>query len=185
LVAGAAGPARAGGNLVMNGDFATGDFTDWTLSGDDSQVYVSSGVLSGSAFQAALTTSGLGDGFLTQTLATTAGQQYQVSFLLGDDGSIPNSLTVSLGGTTLATLLGTGSNTLPAGTPYSFDVIAPSSGVLQFDFLDIPGYLYLTNISVTAVASAVPEPSTAVSATLGTLMVIGYFWRKRLKSNEV
>ena len=80
---GAARPAKADGNLVLNGDFGTGDFTNWTLSGDDSQVFVSSLQLSGSSYQASLTTSGMGDGFLTQTLSTTSGQQYLVSFLLG------------------------------------------------------------------------------------------------------
>jgi hypothetical protein len=35
-------PAPSGSNLVANGNFATGDFTDWTLGGnsDNGQIFI-------------------------------------------------------------------------------------------------------------------------------------------------
>jgi hypothetical protein len=171
-------PGTAKADLVVNGDFGTGDFTGWSLPGDTSSAYVSG---SPGDYAAALTTSGIGDGFLTQALSTTAGQDYLVSFLLAGDGETPNSLVISLGGTTLASLTDV-PNTLSSPVSYSFGFTASSSSsLLQFDFVDVPGYLYLTNVSV----NAVPEPSTAVSAILGALMVSGYAWRKHRRSNEV
>jgi hypothetical protein len=181
LTVGVAGPVKAGGNLVSNGDFATGDFTGWTLSGDTSYVYVSG---TPGSYAAALTTTGLGDGFLSQSLSTMAGQEYVVSFSLAGDGATPNSLTVSLGGTSVTSL------TDVAGPPttytiYTYDVMAPSSpSTLLFDFVDVPGYLYLANISVTLAGASVPEPSTAVSASLAALMLIGCYWRNHRKPNE-
>jgi hypothetical protein len=183
LVIGAAEPAKAGGNLVMNGDFATGDFTDWTLTGDTAFVFVSG---SPGNFVAALTTTGLGDGLLSQSLATVAGQQYDVSFALAGDGTTPNSLAVSLGATTVTAFTDVPGPPTPLVT-YSFDVIASAApSVLKFDFVDTPGFLFLTNISVTAVSGAVPEPATVVCAGQGALMLlVGYFWRKNRKSHEV
>jgi hypothetical protein len=170
-------PGTAKADLVVNGDFGTGDFTGWSLSGDSSYAYVSG---SPGDYAAALSTSGMGDGFLTQTLSTTVGQDYLVSFLLAGDGATPNSLVVSLGGTTLVSLTDV-PDTLSSPVLYSFDFTASSSSsLLQFDFVDDPGYLYVTNVSV----NAVPEPSTAVSAALGILLVCGYAWRKHRKSIE-
>jgi hypothetical protein len=171
----AAGTAKA--NLVVNGDFGTGDLTGWSLSGDTSSVYVSG---SPGAYAAALTTSGLGDGFLTQSLSTTAGQEYLFSFLLAGDGATPNSLVVSLGGTTLVSLTDV-PNTLASPVSYSYDFTASSSSsLLQFDFVDLPGYLYVTNVS----ANAVPEPSTVVSAGLAALILFGFACCKRRRSNK-
>ena len=159
FVVGASGPAQAGGNLVANGDFATGDFTDWTLGGDSSFAYVSG---SPGNFVATLTTTGAGEGTLSQSLATVAGTEYVVSFALASDGATPNSLAVTLGGTTVASL----SNVPGPPTPlltYTYDITASAApSVLQFVFVDVPGNLYLTNISVTAAVSAVPEPATVV-----------------------
>ena len=125
LAIGAAGTAQAGPNLVLNGNFGTGDYTNWALSGDNSEAFVSSGQLTGSTFQAALTTSAADNGFLMQTLATVAGQQYTYSFLLGGDGGTPNSFSASLGGTTLVSLTNV-ADTLPAGTTYTGSYTASS-----------------------------------------------------------
>ena len=177
FVIAAAGPVKA--DLVVNGNFATGDFTSWTLSGDTSSAYVSG---SPGNYAAAFTTS-TADGFLTQNLSTTPGQQYTASFLLTGDGASPNTFTASLGGTTLVSLSNVG-NTLPSGTPYSFSYTASStSSLLSFDVRDDPGYLYLTNVSV--IAAAVPEPSAIVLAGLGMPMLMVQLWRKRRKSHRV
>ena len=95
LAVGAAGPAKAG--LVVNGNFGTGDFTGWTLSGDTSGPDYVSGTFPG-PYAAALTTS-VSDVFLSQTLplSTVVGQEYLFSFSLAGDGATPNTFSASLG----------------------------------------------------------------------------------------
>ena len=77
-----AGPVKA--DLVVNGDFGTGDFTGWTLTGDSSQAFVSVALR---RFAGGGSTTSTADGFLTQNLATTAGLGYTVSFSLAGDGA--------------------------------------------------------------------------------------------------
>ena len=128
-------------SLVTNGSFATGDFTGWNLGGDSSGDYVASGQLNGSAEQAALTTNGDDNGTLSQTIATTVGKTYLLSYLLGGDGATPNSFSASFGGTTLSNLSNV-SDTIPIGSTYSFDYTASASfSTLQFTDDDAPGYL--------------------------------------------
>ena len=149
-------PSAHAANIVLNGNFGTGDYTDWTRAGDSSGDSVTSGQITGSAFQAALTTNGDDNGYLSQSLATTAGQKYQLSFVLAGDGATPNDFSVSLGGTNLASLSNIG-DTLPSGTSYAYTYTATAASTeLQFIDDDAPGYLYLTNVS----ASPVPEPAS-------------------------
>src|SRR5476651_849223 len=93
------GMHQAAAQIVTNGDFETGDFTGWTLSGDTNSMiidfskaansipgYSTSGIIpySGS-YEAALATSGSGQlGFLSQTLTTTAGTNYLLTFWLNN-----------------------------------------------------------------------------------------------------
>ena len=85
----------------MNGGFETGDFTGWTRSGNlgftsvtNSPFYVNSG-----NFGASLGPVG-SDGFLSQTLQTTPGTAYIVSFALRSDGLTANDFSASWGGQT-------------------------------------------------------------------------------------
>jgi len=78
------------GNLVANCGFETGDFTDWTLSGDQTDMEVLPGGHSGcySAF--------LGPpnfGFAAQDLPTAAGEYYDLSFWLRNMNA-PNGFRV-------------------------------------------------------------------------------------------
>jgi hypothetical protein len=178
----ATGTAKAD-NVVQNGDFSSGSFPpSWTLSGDSSQAFITSGQLTGSAFQAALTTSTDENGFLMQTLNTVSGQNYAFSFLLGGDGATPNSFSASLGGSTLVNLTDIPGNA-PTGMMYSVDYTATAaSTVVQFTFDDAPGFLYLTDVSVSTIPASVPEPTTFVTVSTGVLMLTGYLWRKRRRS---
>jgi hypothetical protein len=104
-------------NLVQNPGFETGDFTDWTLTGNtgftsvaSGNQYVHSGTYGGQ-FGAVGS-----DGFLSQALSSGS-SLYDVSFWLYDDGGGPNeNFTASLGG---VTLFGLSSPGIDGGFPYT------------------------------------------------------------------
>lgn len=168
LVAAVSGPAVAA-NLVLNPGFETGDFTDWTVTGDGisiDTVFPNTGCCD-AAFSA--TTTDPNAGVLSQTLSTSPGQVYTLSFALLDEaGFSGNSLTVQFGGFS-ATI--TGDMAAPPGdlpslyTAETFTVpgadIVGGSTVLAFKGLSDPisGINWnLDDASVTAVAT--PELST-------------------------
>lgn len=133
----------------MNGGFETGDFTGWTRSGNlgftsvtNSPFYVNSG-----NFGASLGPVG-SDGFLSQTLQTTPGTAYIVSFALRSDGLTANDFSASWGGQTFFSRV----NMPAAGwMPLSFTQVATgSSTTLQLGFRDDPGFLGLDDISAIA-----------------------------------
>ena len=83
--------AEVSQSIVLNGGFETGDFTDWTLTGDTITVHVVSNIVTNDTTYAGVVHSGyygalLGQsGYaatLSQTIATQPGQTYLVSFWL-------------------------------------------------------------------------------------------------------
>lgn len=131
--------------LVVNGGFETGDFTGWTDDGSSSVGTDSTAVHSGTY---GVENGSVGSlGYLSQTLATTPGATYLLSFWLNSpDGQTPNEFQVSWNGTVLFD-----ETNLPAlgWTNMQFVVTATSaSTVLQFGFQDDPAYLGLDDVSV-------------------------------------
>src|SRR5438874_10116435 len=91
--------ARA--NLITNGGFETGDFTGWNVTGEASVEGEVFGIPPHSGnFQAFVFT-----GALHQSVATTPGASYTISFLLAYSG-VPlfTSFSVSWGGVTIYNL---------------------------------------------------------------------------------
>jgi PKD repeat protein len=148
--------------LVSNGGFETGDFSGWTLA--DSGIYgydlvdtfyqsVPEGMepYTGSYF-ARMGQSGA-PAHLSQTLATTAGAHYLLSFALNSpDGATPNKFSVSWNGTILLSttnLAAFGPNPALAWTNLQFVVTATGPAtVLQFAIQDDPTALGLDDVSV-------------------------------------
>ncbi|MGA3080776.1 MAG: PEP-CTERM sorting domain-containing protein [Terracidiphilus sp.] len=165
-------------NLIQNCAFGTGDFTGWsgTATADafnfvdqGDPLAIGSTPYNGLANEAALGSST--DEDLSQTFATTVGQQYTVQFALLNDttpdiGYI-NDFTATFGGTTLFSE----SNAAADGyTLYSFDIDgASTSTTLDFTSENWEGYFELDSVSV----AATPEPGSLLLFGTGLLALAG------------
>ena len=162
--------SAAGINLVQNGGFETGDLGNWTEAGNTGF----SGVFCGGAPE------GICEAFfgpigspggIAQNIATTAGGQYSISFVFNSDGGTPGAFEADFGGQTLLSL----TNPAAAGDQtFTFTTFATSANtLLQFEFQDDSGFMFLDAVQV----AAVPEPASFALVGVGLLgLAIG---RKR------
>jgi MYXO-CTERM domain-containing protein len=161
-------------NLVTNGGFEAGNFSAWTLSGNTANSFVDTDLPHSGEYAAdlgAIATMG----FLSQTLATTPGQTYILSYWLQNDGGLPNGFQASWDDSVL-----TGSQLMDSpGTAYAedaFDVTATTSSTrLTFGFVQTPAFWHLDDVSVT--------PAPEASPMLTTLLGLGWLgilrWKRR------
>jgi hypothetical protein len=173
-------PIAKAENLVSNYGFESGDFTSWTLSGanvpDNSGIYYGVDGLNPHAgtFEAYFGPVG-GILELTQTLSTTPGVSYTISFWLAHSPETPfpylNSFDASFGGSTLVSQTG-----VPdiGYSQYSFSRLATGTSTeLIFAFRDDTSYFSLDDVSVTR--DTVPEPASALLVLLPlTALFLGY-----------
>ena len=118
-------------------------------------------------------------GSLSQVLSTTAGQSYELSFWLANNGTAPpNLFAVYWGGTQIYSA----SDLTPFSyTQSTFDnlVASGTSTTLEFQYQNDDDFFRLDDISVSAMA--VPEVSTTSFVVIGCgLLGFVYFRRKRL-----
>jgi hypothetical protein len=176
-------------NLVQNGDFSTGDFTDWQTQLGNSGDFLTVGydLPTGSGFQpgyAAEFGAQLPSDFIQQSISTTSGTTYQLTFSLLTYET-PNDFQANLGGT-LETDSISGGHTLDiSGTStdefnqYSLTFTATSSTTeVILGGYNVNASDYVTDVSVEAEpAAAAPEPSTwALLLGSAGLLVL---WRRR------
>ena len=166
--------ARA--NLITNPGFETGDFSGWIQFGNVGFTGVDGGLPHSGSFSAFLGPVG-SLGFLSQTLATTPGQGYDLRYFLQSDGGTPNQFQVSWNGSVISNQ----SNLAAFGyTEFDFlNLLATSPTTpLVFGFRNDPGFLHLDDVAV----NATPEPTTLL--LLGTTMTgLGLArWRRRRQS---
>jgi hypothetical protein len=171
--------------LVGNGGFETGDFTGWTLNGstndnfalaaDDSSIDGEAAIqgvkdwqLVHSGLYGALLGQVTSVAYLSQTIPTTPGQSYNLSFWLtsvADKGSTtPNQFLVTWNGTTLLSETNVGA--FP-WTNYHFTVSATSSSTtLQFGNREDPAAWGLDDINVQPITAASFQPVTQNAGTI-------------------
>jgi hypothetical protein len=156
-------PARAsaaGANLVANGGFETGDLGGWTEVGNTGYGAVACGGAPEGDCEAFFGPVGSLGG-IAQSVATTAGGEYAISFVLNSDGGTPGEFRVDFGSQTLLDL----ANPPAAGDQtFTFDAFAGgAASILQIQFQDDTGFMFLDDVRV----SAVPVPEPAGIALMG------------------
>jgi hypothetical protein len=157
-------------SLVQNGGFETGDFTDWTLVGDTvngmnifdavESISADPGVVHSGLYGSALGDNRLAT--LSQTLATTPGQTYLLSFWL--DNLAAASVQQFLVNWNSDTLFDMTNPPAFSWTNLQFVVIATGSNtVLQFGAENDVSYFGLDDISVIPIPTVAFQGAAALS----------------------
>lgn len=150
----------ANANLVSNGDFETGDLALWNVNGNAVFAFANGAGHTGN-FEALL---GITDGVasLSQSITTTSGQSYLVSFWLASD-TLPgdsSSFQALWNGTPMTTTPGL-QNYIGAFDYTQFIFTGVATGAITtiaFDFQNDGSAFHLDDVS----ANPVPEPSTFI-----------------------
>jgi hypothetical protein len=158
---------QAHADLVQNGGFETGDFTDWTtipaVSGSvfsvATDIPASYGVQvnphSGNYLAIFGANQGLDD-TITQVLPTVAGDKYDFSFWVNNlDGQHASYLTADWGLTQVLSINADSANF--DWTEFSFTETALGPTTISFAARNTPSYIGLDDVSVTPVSNGVPD----------------------------
>jgi hypothetical protein len=176
---------QIGQNLVQNGGFETGDFSDWTGSGNwetigynYENVYYDDYVAVHSENYGAVVAPPHSLGYISQTLPTVVGQPYLLSLWFNNtNGGAPNEFLVSWAGNTLFDQTNIGKT---AWINLQYTVMATSnSTVLTIGFRNDAGtYMGLDDISVTPVPTPIFQlprrTNSVVTFTWNTLVGLEY-----------
>lgn len=185
--------AVASPQLVINGNFETGNFAGWSQSGFTSEQTISALNLGGMPGTGLVFSDGAygSNGYLSQSIATDAGTVYTLQFDLKrwDRGErqagefITNYAEVMFGGATVFSETDTSSDWMH----FSFDTLAGIGGAqtLRIGSRDEYDYVQWDNFSLTAKEvtvdppddNQVPEPASIAMLLLG-LGVLGFTRRK-------
>lgn len=170
LVLTTAAPAQ----VILNGDFETGDLSSWTQFGDTDFSGVDSANPNTGTFAGSFGPPTAGG--ITQDVATVIGQAYEITYFLSVSsfGSPEdNSFQADFGTTNLQTL----TNATDSGY-VSFTFLATATAnltPLSFTFQNGPGVWNLDDVSISTASVGVPEISSHGAAQPLALMVLMLF----------
>lgn len=164
-------------NIVVNPDFESG-LNGWTANGwSIHPLFAHSGTQSVfTACSGGTCITGPAAATLTQTLATSGGQAYTLSFWQRFDVGTPNQLNAYWDGSAVTVLVDQ-SNSGWQQVVLAGLLATGSSTVLEFRGRSDPAGTYVDNVSVTA-DLVVPEPAGAF-LVLGGLAVLGSVYMRR------
>jgi hypothetical protein len=126
--------------------------------------------------------------YVQQSLATTAGQTYTLSFFVAENAGPTSEFSVFWNGVQVADVLNPANNSLRSGTPwiqysYSGLLATANSTVLQVHGRQDLGSILFDDFSVDpTITAAVPEPSTWAMMILGFAGVGFMAYRRRNRS---
>jgi len=155
-------------NVVLNPGFETGDMTNWATTswsiGTGNSYTGSYYAYTGCVGQNCITGTAAQQASLSQTLATTAGQTYTLTFEFMTLYGTPNELDVLWNGTSVLDLGPGGTlGVVPAYTLYTVSNLSATSSSSTLTFLGRQDLYYdaLDNVDVELSGTGgVPEPST-------------------------
>ncbi len=181
--------STASAQLVVNGGFESGGFSPgWTFTDPSGFTFVNNDpTLAHSGFDFAFLGASPGPGTLLQTLATTTGQTYQLSFWLASDKSTPtatvdNSFAVLWNGSTVFSQ--TNVPALGTTNPYmniTIDNLAAAGAIssLEFRYVNNDDFFRLDDVALLAV----PEMS-ATSFILFGFVFLGFVSYRRNRAGR-